>query len=319
MSQAQTEKTADLADSWVDQLATVIKGKRSVIELAAACVIAGGHLLLDDVPGVGKTTLARAIAKSTGATFSRIQFTSDLLPADILGVNVFTQKDGNFNFRPGPIFANIVLADEINRTTPRTQSCLLQAMSESRVSIDDETHLLPHPFLVIATQNPIEAHGTYPLPESQMDRFLMRLTLGYPSQEVERQILVERRREEPLDSLESSITTDVLLDLQKKVDNVRVDESLVDYAMAVIESTRSCSRLNVGVSVRGGLNLLQAARALALVRGRDFVVPDDLRDLFGPVLAHRVSMAGVEGTLGDARRGAEGLIDELVSEIEVPI
>jgi len=303
----------------VDQIETVLLGKRDAIEMAVACVIAGGHLLLEDVPGVGKTTLARAMAVSLGASFSRIQFTSDLLPSDILGVNVFNQNEATFDLKRGPIFANVILADEINRTTPRTQSCLLEAMSEARVTIDETTHDLPHPFLVIATQNPLEAHGTYPLPESQLDRFLMRIGIGYPDPEVERGILTNRRREEPVDVLSPVVRPEELEALQRRADEVRIEESLADYVMDIVDATRRTPRLNVGVSTRGALALMRAARALALVEQRDYCVPDDFRRLAGPVLAHRVSVGGGVAALGDSKKVAETVIEELVSQVEAPV
>ena len=301
----------------VRQVGAVLKGKDDVVELAVACMVAGGHLLLEDVPGVGKTTLARALAKSVGASFSRIQFTSDLLPSDILGVNIFSQKDGGFEFKPGPIFANVVLADEINRTTPRTQSCLLEAMSEGRVTIDETTHVLPGPFLVIATQNPLEAHGTYPLPESQLDRFLMRLAIGYPDGEVERDILLNRRRGEPVDSIDDVCSLEVLTRIQNSTDAIHVEEVLVDYVMKIVQATRQSPRLTVGVSTRGALALIRTSRALALLRGRDYVVPDDIQQLALPVLSHRVSMGSA--VMGDARAAAETIIEDLLSDIEAPI
>lgn len=303
----------------LEQVSAVLRGKREIVELAVACLAAGGHLLLEDVPGVGKTTLARALAVSFGASFSRIQFTSDLLPSDILGVNIFNQTDSSFEFKRGPIFGNVILADEINRTTPRTQSCLLEAMSESRVTIDEVTHVLPRPFLVIATQNPLEAHGTYPLPESQLDRFLMSLTIGYPDAAVERDILRDRRRAEPVDALRSVCDLETLVRIQASTDDIRVDDSLVDYVLAIIDATRTSPRLTIGASPRGGLALLRAARALALVKGRDYVVPDDVRHLSGPVLAHRISMGGSVAAMGDSRRTAETVIEELVSQVEAPL
>ena len=303
----------------VDHVESVLQGKRAVIELAVTALLADGHMLFEDVPGVGKTTLARALARSTGAKLSRIQFTSDLLPTDILGVTLFDRETGAFDFRPGPIFANFVLDDEINRTTPRTQSALLEAMSEGRVSLDGTTHTLPRPFVVMATQNPLEYHGTYPLPESQLDRFLMRLSIGYPDAAVERRLLIERRRAEPVDSLAPVLATEELLELQALVDRVHVDESLVDYALAVAAATRSTARLRSGVSTRAALALVRAARAHALLQGRAYCLPDDLLRLFGPVLAHRVAVRGPAGDVGVARGEAEAVLAEIVAEQQVPV
>jgi MoxR-like ATPase len=311
--------SSDATRRLLEQVESVLRGKGEVVELALACLVAGGHLLLEDVPGVGKTTLGRALAASIGASFSRIQFTSDLLPSDILGVNIYDRSSGSFQFKAGPIFANVVLADEINRTTPRTQSCLLEAMSEARVTIDETTHPLPAPFLVIATQNPLEAHGTYPLPESQLDRFLMRVAIGYPGRDVERAILADRRRDEPVDRLDPVVATDDLKTMQADADGVRVDESVTDYVMSIVEATRQSARLAVGVSTRGALALMRAARALALVRGRSYVVPDDIRSLAGPVLSHRVSLGGDLAAWGGSRKAAEDLIAELVAGVEAPV
>lgn len=303
----------------VRNIETVFRGKPQVTRLAVTCLLAGGHLLVEDVPGVGKTLLARALASSLGLRFSRIQFTSDLLPADIIGVNVFDQARGDFVFKPGPIFANIVLADEINRTAPRTQSSLLEAMAENRVSIDDVTHVLDKPFLVIATQNPLESHGTYPLPESQLDRFLMRVSVGYPARDVERDLLLERTSEDPVDALSEVLDAEQVLALQRQVDAVRFDPSLVDYIMDIVEATRATARLSIGVSTRGALALQRASRAIALVHGRDYVLPDDIREVVIPVLAHRVSLGTGETVVGSSRDAAEGLLRELIERIEVPV
>lgn len=303
----------------VDNIDTVFRGKPEVVRLAATCLLAGGHLLVEDVPGVGKTLLARALAVSVGLEFSRIQFTSDLLPADIIGVNVFDQNTSEFLLKPGPIFSNIVLADEINRTAPRTQSSLLEAMSERQVSIDDKTHVLPAPFLVIATQNPLESHGTYPLPESQLDRFLMRISVGYPAREVEREILVNRTGTEPIDLLQPVLGAGEVEALQAAVDNVRFDDSLADYIMDIVEATRSTARLAIGVSTRGALALVRACRAYALVCGRNYVLPDDIKAMAVPVLSHRVSLGAGEQVVGSSRRAAETLLREMVAQIEVPV
>ncbi len=303
----------------VRNIETVFRGKPQVTRLAVTCLLAGGHLLVEDVPGVGKTLLARALASSLGLRFSRIQFTSDLLPADIIGVNVFDQTRGDFVFKPGPIFANIVLADEINRTAPRTQSSLLEAMAENRVSIDDVTHVLDKPFLVIATQNPLESHGTYPLPEAQLDRFLMRVSVGYPARDIERDLLLERTSDDPVDALTEVLDAEQVLALQRQVDAVRFDTSLVDYIMDIVEATRATARLSIGVSTRGALALQRASRAIALVHGRDYVLPDDIREVVIPVLAHRVSLGTGETVVGSSRDAAEGLLRELIERIEVPV
>ena len=303
----------------IDNVATVFRGKTDVVELALTSLLAGGHLLVEDVPGVGKTLLAKALALSLGLQFQRIQFTSDLLPADILGVSILDKTSGDFHFRPGPIFSHIVLADEINRTTPRTQSALLEAMSDGRVSIEQETRALPSPFLVIATQNPLESHGTYPLPDSQLDRFLMRVSVGYPARQIEREILLERGLGEPVDTLQAVIARDELLRLQAQVATVRCDPSLIDYLLNIVEATRTTARLAVGVSTRGALAYLRAARAYALLQGRAYVLPDDVRRLAVPLLAHRVSLGTGEAISGSSRLAAEALIDELVSRIEVPV
>lgn len=310
---------ADAIERLVRNVETAFRGKPQIVELATTCLLAGGHLLVEDVPGVGKTLLARALAVSVGLDFSRVQFTSDLLPADIIGVNVYDQNAAEFRFKRGPIFANVVLADEINRTAPRTQSSLLEAMSERQVSVDDKTYALDPPFLVIATQNPLESHGTYPLPESQLDRFLMRVSVGYPDRAVERAILLERDGADPIASLRAVFGPEELLGLQQLVDTVRFDASLADYVMDIVEATRSTVRLSIGVSTRGALALQRAVRAFALVQGRDYVVPDDVKKLAVPVLSHRVSLGSGETVVGSSRRAAEQILLELVSAIEVPV
>ena len=310
---------ATKVESLLANIGTVFVGKPALVEQVVTCLVAGGHLLLEDVPGVGKTTLAQALARSIDASFQRIQFTSDLLPADILGVSVFVRDEARFDFKPGPVFANVVLADEINRTTPRTQSALLEAMSERCVSMDDQTHRLPDTFVVIATQNPLEYHGTYPLPESQLDRFLMRLSIGYPDRAVERQLLLERAGKEPVQTLESVLSLEDLQTLQRQVDSVRLDPSLADYMLGVVEATRSAARLRTGVSTRGALLLARAVRARALVLGRQYVIPDDVTALLVPVLAHRVSLAGATAFLGSGREEAEAVIEELAAGVELPV
>jgi len=297
----------------------VVLGKEDVVLHALTAVLAGGHILLEDVPGVGKTTLAQAIATALGCSFRRIQFTSDLLPSDILGVNVFLTESATFEFRPGPIFAQVVLADEINRTTPKTQSSLLEAMNERQVSIDNETRPLPAPFVVIATQNPTDFHGTYPLPESQLDRFMVRLHLGYPHEAVERVILRGRRSEDPLTRLVAQTDPTELTALQAAVGQVRVDELIVDYILAIVGLTRRTPQVELGVSTRGALALQRAAQARALLLDRTFVLPDDVKALAVPVLAHRIRPTGAgEGLLRD-HEDAEQLVARLVEQVPVPM
>jgi MoxR-like ATPase len=297
---------------------SVVRGKPQAIRLAVTTLLARGHLLIEDIPGVGKTTLARSLAAAVGGTFRRIQFTSDLLPSDITGVSIYDPQGRAFELRKGPIFANVVLADEINRTTPRTQSALLEAMSEGHVSIDDVTHELGQPFMVIATQNPIEHFGTYPLPESQMDRFLLRIHIGYPQRQVEREILRERAGGDPVAALASVIAHDTLRAAQDAVEKVRVEEGLVDYAMTVVEETRRNVAIAVGVSTRGALAWYRAAQAHAFADGRDYTVPDDFKQLAVPALAHRVTLPSAHESLGRARTEAERAIAEIVARVPVP-
>jgi MoxR-like ATPase len=266
---------------------SVIRGKDEVIRLALVALLARGHLLIEDVPGVGKTTLAHALAHSFNCAFQRIQFTSDMLPSDVIGVSVFNQQTQRFEFRPGPIFANIVLADEINRTTPKTQSALLEAMNENQVTVDNRTSPLPQPFMVMATQNPIEHHGTYPLPESQLDRFLMRLQIGYPSAASEKEILQDFADSDPLANLRPVMTGAEVVAIQSSVRRVKVDEELVNYTLAVVEKTRQHEYLSLGVSPRGSMSLYRAAQALAFLEGRDYCIPDDFKRLMLAVFSHR--------------------------------
>ncbi len=301
-----------------DAIATVIRGKPEAIRAAVVTLLSRGHLLIEDIPGVGKTTLARALAAALGGTFRRVQFTSDLLPSDIVGVSVYDQHGKTFELKKGPIFANVVLADEINRTTPRTQSALLEAMSEGSVSIDETTHELPRPFMVIATQNPSEHYGTYPLPESQMDRFLLRVSLGYPHKTIERDLLRERSGVDPITKLQPVVDLAAVRTLQDGVETIRVDDALVDYAMQIVEETRKHPAITVGVSTRGVLAWYRAAQAAALAAGREFVVPDDIKGLAIACLGHRLVLAQTHDSLGRARAEGERLMGEIISRVAVP-
>ncbi|MCA1613904.1 MAG: MoxR family ATPase, partial [Acidobacteria bacterium] len=278
------EKIGDLQRA----VGSVIKGKSEAVQLTLVALLAGGHLLVEDVPGVGKTTLAHALARALDCSFSRVQFTSDLLPSDVIGLSVYNEPTGAFDFKPGPIFANVVLADEINRTTPKTQSALLEAMAEGHVTVEGTTYQLPAPFIVVATQNPIEHHGTYPLPESQLDRFMLRIRIGYPDPEIEKVILRDRITGDPLDSLRPVMTGADVAELQRAVAAVTVDDALVDYLMRVVTATRDSEMLDLGVSPRGTLALFRAAQALALTEDRDYCVPDDIKRLVLPVFSHRL-------------------------------
>jgi MoxR-like ATPase len=303
-------------------IARAIYGKEEAIQLSLITLLARGHLLIEDVPGVGKTTLAQALAKSFHCTFQRIQFTSDLLPSDVLGVSVYNPESREFEFRSGPIFANVVLADEINRTTPRTQSALLEAMNEAQVSIDGKTLTLPQPFLVIATQNPVEHHGTYPLPESQLDRFLMRIKMGYPSPETEREILRKRvgiLGENPLDALEPVADVSEVLAMQDAVAQIKVDSSLHDYALDIVNRTRNSDQLALGVSPRGTLMLQRAAQARAFLDGRDYCLPDDFKQLAVPVFSHRVVASSRHASLQKKSETTESVLRDIVESVPVPL
>ncbi len=301
-----------------DNIERVIKGKAEVIELTVVCLLARGHLLIEDVPGVGKTTLAHSLARSIDCSFKRIQFTSDLLPSDILGVSIFNRQKQGFEFMPGPIFANIVLADEINRTTPKTQSCLLEAMNESQVSVDSQTHELRQPFMVIATQNPSEHHGTFALPESQLDRFLMRVRLGYPELSEEKKILERPQAFHPAEELTPVLSAQEVLDLQRVVEEVKLDESLLDYLLAIVTATRQSEWLSLGVSTRGAMALTKAAKGLAMVRGRDYCIPDDIKELAPIVLSHRVMPSGQQG-VSQGFEEAERVIHDILDSVPVPV
>jgi MoxR-like ATPase len=291
-----------------ENVALVIRGKREVIRLATVCLLARGHVLIEDVPGVGKTTLAQGLARSLGLAFQRIQFTSDLLPSDIIGVSIFNQKTQGFEFVSGPLFANVVLADEINRATPKTQSALLEAMSERQVSVERRRYLLPEPFVVLATQNPLEFHGTFPLPESQLDRFLMSLSLGYPPRLDERELLLSGGVEDLLQNMQPVVSQAELLELQARVQQVHVAEKLADYMLAIAEATRHGSDFLLGVSTRGAQSLFRAVQALALAEGRGYAVPDDVQRLAVPVLAHRVVLKRGAVDLQATRKAVERVI-----------
>jgi len=297
----------------------VVKGKPEAIKLALVCLLAEGHLLIEDVPGVGKTTLAHSLARVFDCSFRRIQFTSDLLPSDILGVSVYSQTAQDFEFRRGPIFANIVLADEINRTTPKTQSALLEAMSEGKVSVDSHTHSLPRPFMVVATQNPVEHHGTYPLPESQLDRFLLRIKMGYPENEAEKDILRRQNRLPDVELIKPILRAEDILEAQSLVSGIRFDESLLDYIMAIVEATRRSEFLLIGVSPRGSLALRRAAQALAYFEGRDYCIPDDVKRLVLPVLAHRVIVSSKYSSPYRRSEEAEAILAEILQGVEIPL
>jgi len=294
----------------------VIVGKGEVIELALVALLCEGHILIEDVPGIGKTTLAKTIARSLSCTFRRIQFTPDLLPSDITGISFFNQKSQEFEFRPGPILTQILLADEINRATPRTQSALLEAMQERQITVDGETMPLPRPFLVLATQNPIELEGTFPLPEAQIDRFLLKIKLGYPSEDDENAILLRFEREDPLDTLTPVVESPALLAMQDEVRTIHVDEAVRQYIVQVARATRQNAALELGASPRATLALYKTAQALAAIRGRSFVIPDDVKYLAPAVLAHRLLISPQARLRG---RNREQIVQEVVAAVPVPV
>ncbi len=306
---------AEVIERLERQVGNVIKGKPEVIRLATVCLLSRGHVLIEDVPGVGKTTLAQSLARSLGLEFQRIQFTSDLLPSDILGVSIFRKSEEDFEFIPGPVFANVVLADEINRASPKTQSALLEAMSERRVSVDRERHALPDPFIVLATQNPLEYVGTFPLPESQLDRFMMSLRLGYPPREKERELLLSGGVGELMESLEPVVAREELVELQRRVEEIRVADKLADYVLALAAVTREDSVFLLGVSTRGVQHLYRAAQAMALCEGRPYVVPDDVQRVAPAVLAHRLVLQHGGGGLVATREA----VQRVIASVPVPL
>jgi MoxR-like ATPase len=299
-------------------LRSIIRGQDQVVRLSLVCLFARGHLLIEGVPGVGKTTLAQTIARALDVDFQRVQFTADMLPSDVLGISMFSTIEQKFEFKRGPVFTNILLADEINRTTPKTQSALLEAMNENQVTVDRDSYPLPQPFLVIATQNPVEHHGTYPLPESQMDRFLMRLHMGYPAAESERQILRAEAGAARLEDVRAILTAEEVTAIQDEVTRVRVDDSLVEYALKIVNRTRESAHLSLGVSPRGSLMLYRAAQSLAYVDGRDFTTPEDFKRLAVPVFSHRVVVSGRYSSTAKKSEQSEQILREIVDNVPVP-
>jgi len=300
-------------------LRKVIRGKEDVVRLALVSIFARGHLLIEGVPGVGKTTLGQALARALDCSFQRVQFTADMLPSDVLGISVYSAMEQQFEFKRGPIFTNILLADEINRTTPKTQSALLEAMSEGQVTMDVQSYALPQPFLVLATQNPVEHHGTYPLPESQLDRFLMRVHMGYPDADAEREILRSETGAATLDTLRPVLTAADVLEMQQAVSSVRVDDSLVTYALAIVRKTRESEFLSLGVSPRGSQMLYRAAQAMAFLEGRTYCTPEDIKPLVVPVFAHRVVVGGSYNSTLKKSEQAEQVMREIVASVAVPV
>ena len=310
-----TTNAIKTAQQVIDNTSKVIVGKRNVIELAVATLIAQGHLLVEDVPGVGKTMLAKSLATSIGCSFNRIQCTPDLLPSDITGLSIYNQQNGQFEFRQGPLMSQVVLADEINRATPKTQSALLESMEEHQITVDGVTHPLHAPFIVLATQNPIEYEGTFPLPEAQLDRFLMRINLGYPSVEEELEIISEQEMAHPITVLESVTTPSGILEMQEAVNSIYVDSLIREYIVKLTESTRSHPEVYLGASPRASLGLFKTARALALIRERDYVIPDDVKFLAPTVLSHRIILAPSARMQGIR---SMDIVDNLLSELAIP-
>ncbi|PKO19778.1 ATPase [candidate division BRC1 bacterium HGW-BRC1-1] len=297
----------------------VIKGKNEVVKDALIGILARGHILLEDVPGVGKTTLAHLLARSINLSFSRIQFTSDMMPSDIIGVSIYDQREHQFEFKQGPVFANIVLADEINRTSPKTQSALLEAMNSAQVTMDKQTYNLPQPFMVIATQNPIEFHGTYPLPKSQMDRFLLRLSIGYPDLENEVSILRDQVDVGNIDFVQPVLSSEEMISMQHDTARVKIDDDLLHYLARIVAATRNHRLVDLGISTRGALALRRAAQARAYIENRDFVVPDDIKDMVVPVFAHRIQVMRSFETSAIDQTEEEQVLKQILSEVDVPL
>ncbi len=319
MSTPTTSAAATKATQLEQTLRTIIRGKDEVVRMALVAIFARGHLLIEGVPGVGKTTLGHAVARAMDVNFQRVQFTSDMLPSDVLGISVYSAAEQKFEFKRGPIFTNVLLADEINRTTPKTQSALLEAMNENQVTVDGRSYGLPEPFLVIATQNPVEHHGTYPLPESQMDRFLIRARMSYPDAAAEREVLRAKAGAARLEDIRSVLNGDDVVSMQEEVKAVRVDESLVEYALRIVQRTRESQHLSLGVSPRGSLMLYRSAQAMAFLDGRTFCIPEDFKTLASPVFAHRVVVsARYSSTLRKSEQSDEVLRD-IVESVPVPV
>jgi len=312
-------QSQDAINRLKNNIGSVIVGKPEVIEQAVIALIAKGHLLIEDVPGVGKSSLAYCLAHSVNLDFRRIQFTNDILPSDIVGVSIYNQKEGTFHFNKGPIFAHLVLADEINRSSPRTQSALLEAMNEKQVTVDNQTYQLEDPFMVIATQNPIESHGAHPLPESQLDRFMMYISMGYPGPDDERKLLTQTSPIQNIRDIKAVLDKNDILELQRKAEAVTIEPLLTDFILNVITATRESSHLALGVSPRGGIILQQAARARALVYGRDYCIPDDIKQLAVPVLCHRVIPESHHGTHKRTVSDTSAIISEIVERMEIPV
>lgn len=306
-----------LSDRLVQNIGTVIKGKDDVIQKVVVCLFCSGHILLEDVPGTGKTTLAKALARSVNCDFKRVQFTPDLLPSDLTGVNFYHQKSGEFQFKKGALFTNILLGDEINRATPRTQSSLLECMEERQVSVDGNTYPLSEPFLVIATQNPIEIQGTFPLPEAQLDRFFMRLSMGYPDAQNEKAMLSREQTARPTESIRPVASAEEVIDAQQCIQTVKVGEAVKDYLLDLVHATRSYDKIRLGVSPRGSLALMRAAQAMAAVQGRDYVIPDDIQDVAEDVLAHRMICKG--HNMMQNSEIAKEYLRQIVNQTTVPV
>jgi len=320
MATTQFQSSTGTRASAIEQsLRSIIRGNDEVVRLALVAVLARGHLLIEGVPGVGKTTLAHALARALDCSFQRIQFTSDMLPSDVLGISMYSATDQEFEFKPGPVFTNILLADEINRTTPKTQSALLEAMNEGQVTMDGHSHPLPRPFLVVATQNPVEHHGTYPLPESQLDRFLLRVRMGYPVRANEREILRSEAGAARLDDIKPVASGADILAMQEEVAQVKVDDSLIDYALEIVKRTRESEILTLGVSPRGSLMIYRAAQAMAYLDGRSYATPADFKTLAIPVFSHRVAVnVRYSSTLKKSHQ-AENILHDILETVPVPV